>query len=163
MFLIHNSFLLTALGVYLCLDFFHVYICSFQFVQEISDETDLTYYDRNRLESEFRKLKELKHKADQYAVEAKQTAQRLSAENFKLKEDLSRERHFNELERKNMLREMETQMGRKGGEEEREEAKKEVVAQAIFQRATELAATMRGPLEMSRGIYMCTVVRVYCT
>ncbi len=42
--------------------------------------------DRTRLETEFRKNKELKKKAEQYAIEAKQTAQRLSAENFKLKE-----------------------------------------------------------------------------
>lgn len=120
-------------------------------MQEISDDTDLTYYDRNRLESEFKKLKELKHKADQYAIEAKQTAQRLSAENFKLKEDLSRERHFNELERKNLIREMEAKMGKKEGEEEREEAKKEVMEQAIVKRATELATTMRGPTEISKG------------
>ena len=49
-------------------------------------DTDLSYMDRSRLESEFRKTKELKKKAEHYAVEAKQTAQRLSAENFKLKE-----------------------------------------------------------------------------
>ena len=48
-------------------------------------------------------MKELKKKAEQYAIEAKQTAQRLSAENFKLKEDLRREQHFNELTRKNMM------------------------------------------------------------
>ena len=62
------------------------------------------------METEFRKLRELKRKSEQYAIEAKQTAQRLSAENFKLKEDLSRERHHNELTRKNMLREMEQQL-----------------------------------------------------
>ena len=115
------------------------------FMQEISDDTDLTYYDRSRLESEFRKVKELKHKAEQYAVEAKQTAQRLSAENFKLKEDLSREQHLNELERKNMLREMESKLGSKGGEDEREDAKKEIVEQTIHQKALELATTMKGP------------------
>jgi len=42
--------------------------------------------DKDRLESEYLKMKELKKKAEFYAVEAKQTAQRLSAENFKLKE-----------------------------------------------------------------------------
>ena len=42
--------------------------------------------DRSRLETEFRKTKELKKKAEHYAIEAKQAAQRLSAENFKLKE-----------------------------------------------------------------------------
>ena len=114
-------------------------------MQEISDDTDLTYYDRSRLESEFRKVKELKHKAEQYAVEAKQTAQRLSAENFKLKEDLSREQHLNELEKKNMLREMETKFGTKGGEDEREDAKKEIREQTIHQKALELATTLRDP------------------
>ncbi len=52
--------------------------------------------DKIRLESEYKKLKEAKKKAEQYAMEAKQTAQRLSAENFKLREDLNKERHFNE-------------------------------------------------------------------
>ena len=127
----------------------HVHACTCITIptQDISDETDLTYYDRNRLETEFKKVKELKHKAEQYAVEAKQTAQRLSAENFKLKEDLSRERHFNELERKNMLREMEAKIGQKGGEDERDEAKKEIMQQTINQKAIELATTMRGTLE----------------
>ena len=112
----------------------------------------MSYYDRKRLEAEYKKLLELKHKAEQYAVEAKQTAQRLSAENFKLKEDLSRERHFNELERKNMLREMEAQLGKKGVAEERDEAKKEVIDQAIFQRAQELAMTMTGPQDFRKGM-----------
>ena len=61
-------------------------------MQEIRDDTDLTCYDRTCLELEFRKMKELKRKAEQ-------TAQRLSAENSKLKEDLSREQHLNELAR----------------------------------------------------------------
>ena len=111
-------------------------------LQEITDDTDLSFYDKKRLEAEYRKLKELKHKAEQYAVEAKQTAQRLSAENFKLKEDLSREQHFNELERKNFLQDMEAKMGQRRGEEEREEAKKEVVQQTIHARAQQLATTM---------------------
>ena len=59
------------------------------FPQEITDESDLTYMERGRLELELRKLKESKKMAEQYAVEAKQTAQRLSAENSKLLEDLS--------------------------------------------------------------------------
>ena len=129
-------------------------------MQEISDDTDLTYYDRTRLESEFRKVKELKHKAEQYAVEAKQTAQRLSAENFKLKEDLSREQHLNELERKNMLREMETKFSTKGGEDEREDAKKEIVEQTIHQKAQEkaieMAATMKDPSKKgAKNIFQC--------
>ena len=61
--------------------------------------------ERRRLEDEFRKLKELKRKAEQYAIEAKQTAQRLSAENSKLRDDLSRERRHNELTRTNIIRE----------------------------------------------------------
>ena len=112
-------------------------------LQEILDDTDLSFYDKKRLEAEYRKLKELKHKAEQYAVEAKQTAQRLSAENFKLKEDLSREQHFNELERKNFLRDMEAKMGQRRGEEEREQAKKEVMEQTIHARAQQLATTMK--------------------
>ena len=77
-------------------------------LQEFTDESDLSYLERNRLETEFRRTKELKKKAEQYAVEAKQTAQRLSAENFKLKEDLRREQHFNELTRKSMITVCET-------------------------------------------------------
>ena len=128
-------------------------------MQEISDDTDLTYYDRSRLESEFRKVKELKHKAEQYAVEAKQTAQRLSAENFKLKEDLSREQHLNELERKNMLREMETKFGTKGGEDEMEDAKKEIREQTINEKARELATTMRDPSK--KGIHILTNEEIF--
>ena len=112
-------------------------------LQEVPDDADLSFYDKKRLEAEYRKLKELKHKAEQYAVEAKQTAQRLSAENFKLKEDLSREQHFNELERKNILRDMEAKMGQRRGEEEMEEAKKEVMQQTIHERAQDLATTMK--------------------
>ena len=73
------------------------------------------------METEYRKLKELKRKSEQYAIEAKQTAQRLSAENFKLKEDLSRERHHNELTRKNMLREMEQKLDKQATAEDRYE------------------------------------------
>ena len=46
-------------------------------MQEIPEEADLSYLDRGRLEEEYRKLKELKKKAERYAVEAKQTAQRV--------------------------------------------------------------------------------------
>jgi ankyrin repeat protein len=125
---------------------------------EILDDTDLSFYDKKRLEAEYRKLKELKHKAEQYAVEAKQTAQRLSAENFKLKEDLSREQHFNELERKNFLRDMEAKMGQRRGEEEREQAKKEVMEQTIHARAQQLATTMKASnLELNVGITYKTI------
>ena len=47
------------------------------FCQDIPEETDLSYLDRGRLEEEYRKLKELKKKAENYTVEAKQTAQRV--------------------------------------------------------------------------------------
>jgi ankyrin repeat protein len=120
-----------------------VHDLTLQTTMEITDDTDLSFYDKKRLESEFRKLKELKHKAEQYAVEAKQTAQRLSAENFKLKEDLSREQHLNELDRKNILRDMEEKMRQTAGEDERDEAKKEVMQQTINEKALELASTMR--------------------
>ena len=122
-------------------------------LQEITDDTDLTYYDRTRLETEFRKLREMKHKAEQYAIEAKQTAQRLSAENFKLKEDLSREQHINELERKNMLREMEAKIGERGGEDEREEAKKEVIQTVCRKHAS---ANEGSSIEVKR-MFICTI------
>lgn len=73
----------------------------------MSDDADLAYLERKRLEDEFRKLKELKVKAEKYTVEAKQTALRLSAENSKLKEDLNKEKHHNDLTRSNILRELE--------------------------------------------------------
>jgi len=95
-------------------------------LQEIPGASDLSYLDRGRLEEEFRKLKELKKKSERYAVEAKQTAQRLSAENFKLKEDLSRERHHNELTRKNMIREMEQKMDKSVTALDRADARLEV-------------------------------------
>ena len=70
-------------------------------------EEDVSYMDKARLEVEYKKFKDAKKKAEQYAVEAKQTAQRLSAENFKLREDLNKERHFNELTRKTIIKEVE--------------------------------------------------------
>ena len=65
------------------------------FLQEIADESDLTKMERGRLESEFK----------EYAVEAKQTIQQLRAENMKLREDLNKERHDNELTCKSIMRE----------------------------------------------------------
>ena len=76
-------------------------------LQEPIIEEDLSFMDKERLESECKRLKEVKKKADQYAVEAKQTALRLSSENFKLKEDLNKERHHNELTRKSIIKEVE--------------------------------------------------------
>lgn len=91
--------------------------------------------ERGRLETEFRKLKESKKKAEQYAVEAKQTAQRLSAENFKLREDLSKERHFNELTRKNMMREVELSIVRKEGHTKTKAIRSEVFDEEVAKRA----------------------------
>ncbi len=70
----------------------------------------MSYMDKGRLESEYKKLKEAKKKAEQYAMEDKQTAQRLSAENFKLREDLNKERHFNEPTRKTIVKEVEKEV-----------------------------------------------------
>ena len=108
------------------------------FSQEIADESDLTYMERGRLESEFRKLKESKKKAEQYAVEAKQTAQRLSAENFKLREDLSKERHDNELTRKNIMREIEKDAGRAVVKSRTEVMESAVFKEEVSARAFEL-------------------------
>ena len=86
-------------------------------------------------------MKELKRKTEQYAVEAKQTAQRLSAENFKLREDLSKERHHNELTHKSILRDMEDLVDKNVSLEERNLAKKEVFEQEVAKRAKQLALT----------------------
>lgn len=104
-------------------------------IQDIADESDLTYMERGRLESEFRKLKESKKKAEQYAVEAKQTAQRLSADNFKLREDLSKERHYNELTRKNMMREVELNVERELGHTKTAVVRTEVFNEEVANRA----------------------------
>ena len=93
-------------------------------------------------------------------MEAKQTAQRLSAENFKLREDLSRERHYNELERKNMLREMEQHLGKRTTREDRADAKMEVMDQEIVHRAQDIVRNLPGPLDqakMLRGAFALDV------
>jgi len=46
-------------------------------IQDPPKEEDLSFLERPRLEAEYLKLKEQKRKAEQYAVEAKQTAQRV--------------------------------------------------------------------------------------
>lgn len=107
-------------------------------MQEIPGDEQLTHLERDRLEGEFRKLKELKRKTEQYAVEAKQHAQRLSAENFKLREDLSKERHHNELTHKSILRDMEDLVDKSDSLEERNQAKKEVFEQEVAKRAKQL-------------------------
>ena len=121
--------------------------------QEITDDSDLSYLDRPRLETEFRKQKDLKRKAETYAVEAKQSAQRLSAENYKLREDLSRERHNNELTRKNMLREMEQKMDKRANASDRVDAKLEVFNQEVSVRAHGLL--MRSSQGMKRRRKFC--------
>ena len=122
----------------------------YHFLQELPEGSDLTYLERGRLEEEYRKLKELKKKAEYYAVEAKQTAQRLSAENFKLKEDLSRERHHNELTRKNMIREMEQKMDKSATALDRADARLEVFEQEVNARALQLIRRMPAPAMASR-------------
>ena len=117
--------------------------------QEPPPESDLTYLERGRLEEEYRKLKELKKKAEYYAVEAKQTAQRLSAENFKLKEDLSRERHHNELTRKNMIREMEQKMDKSATALDRADARLEVFEQEVNERALQMIRRMSAPTALA--------------
>ena len=96
-------------------------------------------FDRKRLEVEFRKIKELKRKGEQYAVEAKQNAQRQSAENYKLREDLNKERHHNELTHKSIIRELEEVVDKMISLEERTQAKLEVFEVEVAKRARHLA------------------------
>ena len=102
-------------------------------------ETDLAHLERRRLEDEYSKLKELKRKAEQYAVEAKQTAQRLSAENSKLREDLLKERKLNELTRANIMREFEYKVSHG---EEKSATKMEVFEKEIQERAYQFLRRM---------------------
>lgn len=110
-------------------------------MQETPTNEDIQYLERNRLETEFRKMKELKRKSEQYAIEAKQTAQRLSAENFKLREDLSRERHHNELTHKSIVREIEEVVDKNVSLQERAQAKLEVFEQEVVKRVKQFAVT----------------------
>ena len=139
-------------------------INGFGISQEPPPESDLTYLDRSRLEEEYRKLKELKKKAEYYAVEAKQTAQRLSAENFKLKEDLSRERHHNELTRKNMIREMEQKMDKSATALDRADARLEVFEQEVNERALQMIRRMSAPtalaLQLPGTTSKCIIVKL---
>ena len=102
-------------------------------------ETDLAHLERRRLEDEYSKLKELKRKAELYAVEAKQTAQRLSAENAKLREDLNKERKHNEITRANIIREFENKVNHDG---EKSAVKMEVFEQKIEERAYQFLRRM---------------------
>ena len=92
------------------------------------EESDLAHLDERRLEYEYYNMK---RKAELYAVEAKQTAQRLSAENAKLREDLNKERKYNELTRANIVRELEHKVSH-GGEKS---AKMNIVEKEIEERA----------------------------
>ena len=94
--------------------------------------------DKPRLETEFKKFRESKKKAEQYAVEAKQTAQRLSAENFKLREDLNKERHFNELTRKSIVKEVEQQVELNAKREKLEQVRRSVFQEEVAERAYQL-------------------------
>ena len=46
-------------------------------IQDPPKDEDLSFLERKRLEEEYLKLKEQKKKAEHYAVEAKQTTQRV--------------------------------------------------------------------------------------
>ena len=95
---------------------------------------------------EYRKLKELKRKAEQYAIESKQQAQRQSAENFKLKENLSKERHYNELTHKSIVRELEEIVDKSVSFKERMQAKEEVFEMEVTKRARQMALSSTVPL-----------------
>ena len=108
-------------------------------IQEVPSETDLAHLDERRLRDEYSKLRELKRKAELYAVEAKQTAQRLSAENAKLREDLNKERKYNELTRANIVREFEHKVSHGG---EKSSAKIDVFEKEIEERAHQFLRRM---------------------
>ncbi len=110
--------------------------------------------ERSRLESEFKKLKESKKKAEQYSIEAKQTAQRLSAENFKLREDLSKERHLNELSRKNMMSEVERSVERLAKDKDLELVRKEVFDHEVALKASDLSRRAGNEKIYERGAYI---------
>ena len=120
-------------------------------MQEVKD-TDLSYLERKRLEDEFRKLKELKQKAEQYAIEAKQTSQRLSAENSKLKEDLSSERHLNEVTRTNIIREFEEKVSFEAKAGERRAIEMEMYSREVKDKAHQLLQVTSGrQVDVKRG------------
>ena len=102
--------------------------------------------ERKRLEAEFHKLREFKRKAEQYAIEAKQTAQRLSAENSKLREDLSREKHYNEVTRGNIIRECEEAIDRR----DKAQVKLEMFEQEVAVRAQKLAVQISLPKSVGK-------------
>ena len=118
-------------------------------------------FDRRNLELEFRKVKELKRKAEQYAIEAKQTAQRQSAENFKLREDLSKERHHNELTHKSIIRELEEIVDKSISLQERTKAKLEVFEVKVAKRARHLALSTAIPTQYHGMFIISGVYAIY--
>ncbi len=118
--------------------------------------------DKGRLESEYKKLKEAKKKAEQYAVEAKQTAQRLCAENFKLREDLNKERHFNELTRKTIVKEVEKEVELNAKREKLELVRRSVFQEEVAERAYQLVQNdpNRGTI-YQKGMYRLLFVYFY--
>ena len=109
--------------------------------QEVPSEEDLAFLERNRLEAEFKKFKELKRKAEQYAIEAKQTSQRLSAENSKLREDLSKERRYNELTRGSIIHDIDKLVDNSVKLEEKTQAKMKVFEQEVASRLKQLSVS----------------------
>lgn len=81
-------------------------------------------------------------------------AQRLSAENFKLREDLSKEHHHNELLHKSIVREMEDIVDKSASLEERTQAKLEAFQFEVNKRARQLALTSANEPK-SLGKYKC--------
>ncbi len=122
----------------------------------------MSYMDKGRLESEYKKLKEAKKKAEQYAVEDKQTAQRLSAENFKLREDLNKERHFNELTRKTIVKEVEKEVELNAKREKLELVRRSVFQEEVAERAYQLVQNdpNRGTI-YQKGMYRLLFVYFY--
>ncbi len=122
----------------------------------------MSYMDKGRLETEYKKLKEAKKKAEQYAVEAKQTAQRLSAENFKLREDLNKERHFNELTRKTIVKEVEKEVELNAKREKLELVRRSVFQEEVAERAYQLVQNdpNRGTI-YQKGMYRLLFVYFY--
>ena len=106
--------------------------------QDLSKDEDVSYMDKSRLETEFKKLRVAKKKAEQYTVEAKQTAQQLSVENFKLREDLNKERHFNELTRKTIVKEVEREVELNAKREKLELVRRSVFQEEVAERASQL-------------------------
>ena len=113
--------------------------------------------DRKDLEVEFRKVKELKRKSEQYAIEAKQTAQRQSAENYKLREDLSKECHHNELTHKSIVRELEEIVDKNISLQERTQAKLEVFEVEVAKRARHLALSTAIQTQYHGMFIVCSV------